>query len=95
MITIYFIDVVTIAPNLQTFMKIFLSVMQVITIYLTNISIRKEKTRKNDASFLSQSVPSLSGMQFVSDFLNSVIFNSVYILLNLRVFTDILCPLLC
>jgi len=46
MITIYSIDVVTIAPNFQTFMKIFLSVMQVITIYLTNISIRKKKLEK-------------------------------------------------
>ena len=51
--------------------------MQVISIYLIDVAVRKVEFRQNDASFFSQSVPSLSSMQFVSDIFNSVIFNSV------------------
>ena len=61
-------NIVTIPSNFQTIIKISLAVMQVIIIHLIDISIRKEKFRQNDASFLSQSVPSLPSMQFVSDF---------------------------
>jgi hypothetical protein len=54
-----------------------LAAMQVINIYFIDISIRKVKFIQNDASFFSQSVPSLTSKQFVSDFFNSVILNSV------------------
>ena len=61
-------NIVIVPSNFQTIIKISLAVMQVIIIYLIDISIRKEKLRQNDASFLSHSVPSLPSMQFVSDF---------------------------
>ena len=48
-----------------------------IGIWRIDIKYVKHIFRQNDACFLSQSVPSLTSMQFVSDFFNSVIFKSV------------------
>ena len=48
-----------------------------IGIWVIDFIFVKHIFRQNDASFFSQSVPSLTSKQFFSDFFNSVILNSV------------------
>ena len=59
-------------------MQIKIEKIKMIGIWVIDFIYVKHIFRQNDASFFSQSVPSLASMQFVSDsFYKLVIFNSV------------------